>query len=271
MKVFSIHDDNTASKQPIGYLYCFEKHGSFIIELCEELSEWDVPILFSSYVSRGIYTIPGDISLLWVRERIIPSGRQNIGMILRNHKMKEYNELKLLIASKGRCAQDACYIQEISYEKIPEEIRNRKKNCVSECFASDGSQIICFFHDEKVRKIDLQELKARYEKLQYVLRNDRLFQSVRVGVGGYSICFDETLEIEAQALIEFGNELPLSAQDFFRFATRNIVDTNETCQILSCSKQNVAYLTKKEKIKPIKQGLKENLYFRGDVEKNVWD
>lgn len=271
MKVFSIHDDNLQKKSIIGYLYYFEKSSSFVIELCEGLSEWDVPVFFSEFVSRGIYTISKDNSLLWVKERIIPSGRQNIGIILRNHKMKEYNEMKMLVASKGRCAQDDCYIKEIPYEDVPETIRNRKKNCITECFTSDGHNVICFFGDEKVRKVNLQKLKEKYAKLQQVLSNERLFQSVRVGVGGYSICFDETVEIEAGALIEFGNEVPISAKDFFRFATTNLVDTAETCKILDCSKQNVAYLNKKEKLRPIKQGLKENLYFKGEVEKNTWD
>lgn len=271
MKTFAILDGSLARKRAIGYLYYYEKTPSFIIELCEDLTEWDVPILFSSYIRRGIYTIPKDISLLWVKERIIPSGRQNIGMILRNHKMSEYNEMKMLAASKGRCAQDECYIKEIDYDEVPEEIRRRKKNCVSECFVSDERSVICFFNDDKVRKIDLRNLQDKYEKLYHVLKNEKLFRAVRVGVGGYSISFDESVEIDAGALIEFGTLIPLSAQDFIRFATANIVDTGETCDILACSKQNVAYLTKKEKIKPIKQGLKENLYFRGDIEKNAWD
>ena len=34
-------------------------------------------------------------------------------------------------------------------------------------------------------------------------------------------------------------------------------------------KPKVAYLTKKERLQPIKPGLKENIFYRGDVEKNV--
>ena len=103
MKVFAIWDDDWENKTPIGYLFCYEKENAFMIELNSELDEWNAPLLFSSFVKKNIYTIPREISALWVRERVIPSGRQNIGSILKNHKMTEYNEMKLLALSKGKC------------------------------------------------------------------------------------------------------------------------------------------------------------------------
>lgn len=68
-----------------------------------------------------IYTVSEDISLTWVKERVIPSGRQNIGSILKNYKLKEYSEMALLSLSKGRCFQDNCYIEDIPETDIPEK------------------------------------------------------------------------------------------------------------------------------------------------------
>ena len=96
MKTYAIYDEDWKMKCPIGYLYYYDKCNEFIIELSRELDKWEAPLLFSSYVEKSIYTIPKEVSMLWVRERVIPSGRQNIGSILKNHKMKSYDEMKLL-------------------------------------------------------------------------------------------------------------------------------------------------------------------------------
>jgi len=47
---------------------------------------------------------------------------------------------------------------------------------------------------------------------------------------------------------------------------RNIVDTTKACDMLQCSRQNLAYLVKEEKLKPVYGGTKENLYLKGEVE-----
>ncbi len=271
MKVFAIYDAGLDWKDPVGYLFHYERSNSFIIELNPNLSEWEAPLLFSSYVKKGIYTIPKESSILWVRERVIPSGRQNIGLILKNHKMNEYDEMKLLLASKGKCSQDQCYIKEIRYDEVPQTIKERSRDNISECFVSDDFSIICLFDDNTVRKIDLRKIAPVNEKVCHVLKNRALFESVKVGVGGYSITFNDSIEVDKRNLIEKGKVIDISAQDFYRFVSKNTVDTGKVCDMLECTKQNVAYLVKKERLKPIKNGLKENIFFKGNVWKNMWD
>ena len=67
----------------------------------EDLSEWEAPLLFQGLVKKGIYTVSREASLMWVQERVIPSGRQNIGLILKTHKLKEYSEIALLSLSNA--------------------------------------------------------------------------------------------------------------------------------------------------------------------------
>ena len=74
------------TRKPRVLLELYEKEKSFIIELTDSLDEWNAPLLFTNLVKKRIYTVPRDLSLLWVKERIIPSGRQNIRDILNNHK-----------------------------------------------------------------------------------------------------------------------------------------------------------------------------------------
>ena len=46
-----------------------------------------------------------------------------------------------------------------------------------------------------------------------------------------------------------------------------MVDTTKACDMIQCSRQNLSYMVKEEKIKPVIYGTKENLYLRGDVDK----
>lgn len=63
--------------------------------------------------------------------------------------------------------------------------------------------------------------------------------------------------------------LPLTANDFYDFVYRNVVDTTRACDMLQCSRQNLSYLVKEEKIKPIIYGTKENMYLKGEIERAV--
>lgn len=267
MKNYAIYDESLNRKSPIGYLFYYEKAESFIIELCEDLDEWDAPLLFQKLVKEKKYTIPRDISLMWVKERVIPSGRQNIGSILRNHKLKVYSEMTLLGLSKGRCSQDHCYVEEISVAEIPESIMDRKRNNVVECFPTEDHQLVCLFRDQTVKKVDLTMLAKQYKDITYVLRNPQLLKHVTVGVGGYSVAFYDSIEIQSCDLKEKGMLLPLTANDFFNFIGRNVIDSSKVCDLMQCSRQNLAYLVKEKKIKPIIYGTKENLYLKGEIEK----
>ena len=182
MKSYAIYDEELDRVSAIGYLFYYEKAESFIIELCEDLDEWDAPLLFQGLVRKDIYTVSRDISLMWVKERVIPSGRQNIGSILKNHKMKKYSEMTLLGLSKGRSSQDNCYIAEISEMEIPENIKDRMRKNVRECFPTEDKQLVCMFKDNTVRKVNLTSLVEKYKDISYVLKNKELLDSVKVGV-----------------------------------------------------------------------------------------
>lgn len=74
----------------------------------------EAPFMMSSFVQRGIRHIGAEWSMRWVRSRIVPSSRQNIGQILRENHMKSYGEYALLLKNEGRFCQDDYHIEEIS-------------------------------------------------------------------------------------------------------------------------------------------------------------
>ena len=76
--------------------------------------------------------------LKWMKERVIPSGRQNIGTILKNHRLIKYSEMALLALSRGRSAQDACYWKIVEEEEIPENIKQRRKKECAGMFCDKG-------------------------------------------------------------------------------------------------------------------------------------
>ncbi len=267
MKSYAIYDADLNRIDPIGYLFYYEKAEEFVIELCEDLDEWDAPLLFQGLVRQGIYTISKEESLLWVKERVIPSGRQNIGMILKSHRLKEYSEMALLALSKGRCSQDACYLDEIQEENIPENIIKRRRKNVQECFVTGDKQLLCMFMDNEVRKVDLTKLVAKYKDVARVLKNEEILRGVSVGVGGYSVLFGGTIEIPASGLREVGVLLPLTTNDFYDFICTNVIDTTVACDRIQCSRQNLSYMVKEGKIKPVIRGTKENLYLKGEIER----
>lgn len=267
MRIYEIiNEENNSS---VGTLLYYEASRTFIIELEDYLDEWTAPLLFSGFVKRAIYSMPRELSKMWVTERIIPSGRQNISSILSTHKLREYDELKFLEISEGRCSQDSLYVQRI--ETLPSYVRSRMTYNLLDCTVLSDGSILCFFRDDTVRKIDLKELKdSGTEGIDKVLENRLLLESCKVGVDGFYLTFDDSIDIPAWALYEKGIEIPLKYSDFVGFVSKNTLDTSGSCDLLECSRQNIYYLAEKKEITPVKENVKGNLYLRKDIERARW-
>lgn len=264
MKIYEIV--NGENKRSVGVLLYYEKKKEFIVELQEDLDEWTAPLLFSELVKNHIYTMPRTMSYLWVKERVIPSGRQNISQILKNQKMETYDEMKFLELAHGKCAQDSLYIRKI--DEVPRYVSDRKKS-VTDCVACEHHRILCFFSDHSVKKINLRNF-TDVDGISKVLKNEMLYQSCMVGTGGYFITFNDAIDIPSAMLYERGEHLSLTPDDFICFAKRNLLDTPESCDLLECSRQNISYLVKKKQIQPIKEDIRGTLYLKGDVLRQTW-
>ena len=93
-----------------------------------------------------------------------------------------------------------------------------------------------------------------------------LLESLKIGVGGYSIVFNYSIEVPTFELRKIGIDLPLTSGDLLNFARRNLLGTTQTCNKMECSRQNLDYLVKMNKIQPIIIETKERLYLKGDIE-----
>ncbi len=265
MKIFEILDYENMDF--VGILLYYEKKEEFIIELADGLDEWTAPLLFTALVKKGIHTVPRDLSRLWVQERIIPSGRQNIGEILKTHKLASYDEMKLLELSDGRCSQDCLYVRKTGI--LPAFVQSRREKNVTECIPCDNHELLCFFSDDTIKKIRLAEHKE-IDGVSKITKTEALFQSCMPGTDGYYITFNDSIDIPSAILYDIGEPVPLSRNDFLAFVQKNILDTSECCSLLECSRQNLAYLTRKKKLSPVKEAVRGNLYLKGEILTNTW-
>ncbi len=265
MKIYEIIDND--NKSYIGCLIYYEKSDDYIVELVDGIDEWDAPFLFDKYVRAGEYTIPRKASRLWVEERVIPSDRQNIGAILRNHKMKEYNVQKLLDVSKGKCAQDNLYLRLIN--ELPEYINRRFKDYLSECVALSDNRLLCFFNNG-ITKISHLSQYTDIDKIDSILRNENVYKTCCIATGGRCVTFNDSIDISYKELINRGEDINISLEDFLTFTKQNILDTTESCMMLDCSRQNISYFIKSEKLNPVKEEVRGSLFLKSDIARISW-
>lgn len=263
MKYFSIIDDYIDTN--IGYIVYFEKSKKFVIELQDGLNLWDTPLLFRECARNGVLSIPSHLSYEWVRGRIIPPSRQNIGSILKKHSLVEYNEIDFLELSKGYSSQDECHIEKIDYKDIPESIRKRELNLIKECYLTNDESLIIIFNNNVYKKIKLVDLCIYDEKIKYMLNNKDFLQTIKVGAGGYCININDSIDIQASDLFKFFSE-EITSEDLYNFSKNNLISSSDAAKYLDCTRQNLSYLIKNRQIKPILLG-KENFFTKGDIER----
>ena len=120
-----------------------------------------------------------------------------------------------------------------------------------------------------MKKIELNTMED-VEDLKKVINNERLYQSGKVGTGGYYITFNDSIDIQASVLYEAGELIPLKLSDFKVFMQKNMLDTTESCNLLECSRQNISYMVNQQKLTPVKEEVRGNLYLKGDVLRTMW-
>jgi hypothetical protein len=270
MKIFAIRDEFDSAKKNLAYLLYYEMEKRFYIELPDAADPWETPLLLSSFVKRGEKTVNSYWSKLWVQQRIVPTDRQNLGQVLKDNRLKAYDEYSLLMLSMGRCAQDDCYLVPMEAEELPEEIQNRFQKRIEDVVPLENYHLLVFFRDGKVKKCSLRERFQSDRAFRVLLRNEDLFYPVQMQTGGYGVAWDTNMTISDAELYEIGQYIPLSAGDFWNFAVHRVITAAEAAEILCCSRQNIDDLAKRGKLHPIKSSAKTTLFLKSEVLKRNW-
>ncbi len=265
MRIFAIKDEAVNPDTILGYLVYYEHAKSFYIELPESVDPWKTPLLLSSFAKRGQYSVDSYWSRLWVQQRIIPQDRQNIGQVLKENGLKEYDEFQLLMLTMGRCAQDDCYLEEVSKDQIPKLLAERWETKIEDIVPLAKARLLIFFRNGEVRIADMNELASAHPDCKPYFAQKERFNTVEVQPDGYGVFWSERAMIANRELYEKSVPIPLTLEDFIGFVQQRIVSTNEACQMLGCSRQNIDKLMKRGKLHPIRQDAKNKLFFKSEI------
>ncbi len=266
MVVFEIRD-KAQKGRILGYLFYYDRSKRFFAELSEDMDEWTCPFIFSGHVKKHIYSIDSVWSGKFVGQRIIPPDRQNLGTILRENGLKEYDEFRLLLLSEGRCAQDELYLKRISDMEIAPNIKKRSEMKVLDVMALRDRKALVFFKDRMSVIADIGKLCRDDRLYGNILRNDSIFRNVRVSPGGNGIEWGEERFITSETLRRIGKESDISYEDVTGFIKDRLVDTAEAAKILNCSRQYIKQLSDKEKLIPVRMGANSNVYMKSEIER----
>jgi len=270
MKIFAIRDDLDSTKKDVAYLIYYERDKQFYIELPEHADPWETPLLLSSFLKRGETTINAYWSRIWVQQRIIPSNRQNLGQILKENNLDEYDEFCLLMLADGRCAQDDYYLAPIREEDLPKSFLRRFQKKVEDVVPLSEKQLLVFFRDGAVKKCNIEAILKDEITFSLILRDNSIFKSVRLQPGGYGVYWGEENTVADDVLYDCGKDVPLSLEDFRSFVENRVVTTTEAAELLECSRQNINDLIQRNKLHPVKVSPKNKLFLKSEILQRKW-
>lgn len=262
MRLFAIKDE-TIPDAILGYLIYYEIPKAFYIELPDNADQWETPPILSSFAERGEYSVNSFWSRRWVQQRIIPKDRQNIGQILSENGLKEYDEFSLLMIAMGRCEQDECYLEELPTNDLPELINRRWQIKVEDVVPLETPRILVFFRNGTAKAVDISNLNIS-ACIPYTT-NQMRFNSVEVQYDGYGIYWNDKAAVSHRDLFTHGVTVPLSLSDLHRFVQHRVVSASEACNILDCSRQNIDDLMRRDKLHPIRSDSKYKLFSKAEV------
>ncbi len=270
MKIFAIRHKDDKPRKDLAYLFYFEYEKEFLIEIPEGAEAWELPLMISSYAERGVLSLGPRLSAAWVRERIVPVERQNIGQILKELGLREYDEYALLTYAMGRCAQDDFYLADVSGKEPDRALAGILASRVDDVIAVGGFELILMLRSGAVKRVDLSGFVAQRPGFSVFVRAPKLFGYVKPQAGGLGIRWSEELYISGRELQGMGEELGLETADLRSFAERCVVTAAEAAALLGCSRQYVNALAKSGALAPLKAEDKATLFLRADVLKRRW-
>lgn len=270
MRIFAIKSESDKNKKDLAYLLYYEKEKRFYIELPEDADPWETPLLLTSFLKRGEKTVNSYWSLMWVRQRIVPSDRQNLGQVLKENGLQEYDEFELLMAGKGRCAQDDYFLDEISESQLLKIFSSRYEKRIEDVVPLKNGYLLVFFRDGKLKKVDIKMIGEQDLHLSAIMKQNILFSSVMIQPGGYGVYWSERTTIADYVLYDLGEDIPLNLDDFRSFVTNRVIGTAEAMELLSCTRQNMNDLIKRGKLTPVKKEQKNTLFLKTEILQRNW-
>lgn len=265
MKVFALHDETNEQAGVLAYLECHERPQSFYFELPPEADAWALPFILHEFAQRGQLTIGDAWARCWVESRIVPPERQNLGEILRENGLSDYDEQRLLELTQGRCSQDGCYLMPATEDQLPPWYQKRRQKRLADAYALDGCRVLAIFRSGEARVCPLKKALQGRRAYARLLADEQTFMRMQLLADGHGVGWGTKLALSANELRELGRALPLDASDIECLVRQASCDTAETAELLGCTRQNISDLVRRGKLTPLKAGGKSALFLRADV------
>ena len=264
MKIYAIRNDNYS--EVASYLIYSRAEKQFVIEITKDADEWKTPLLISSFLKRNITTVDPFHSKEWVKQRIVPTDRQNLGQILRDNGLKEYDEYELLLLGNGRCAQDDHYIDEIIFDELPADIQERMNKRIKGAVPICNGQYLVHLFDGSIKKCNISDISKSNKRLESMFRlYPSEMDNARPLTDGYGFGWGDDLCILYPVLYREGTDLPINYSELTSAIQNSLVSSAEAGDILDCSRQYINELVRKGRLKPIKFSGKNPLFLKSDV------
>lgn len=265
MRLFSLKDANDPQQSVLAVLACYESGRHFFLDMPDGTDPWTVPFILSSFAQREQWRMGPDWSKRWVESRLVPRSRQNLGEVLRENGLEDYDTLRLLEMTGGRNSQDDCYLEPLQPSETPAWFAEREAGRVEEAVALEGRRLLVAFRTQEVRICDAGDLAQADESLARVVGDDEAFACIEVAAGGRGIQWGSSVFIGDNALHAVGQPIPLSWTDLKQIAPTLLVDTAQTEQMLGCTRQNINALMKRGALSAAKTSGKATMFFRSDI------
>lgn len=263
MKIFVLKNDYV-DRDILAYIFYYTKKKEWYIELADDVDEWDLPFILEHFARHGQKTIDAYWSREFVRARIVPTDRQNLGTILKDNHLDEYDEFQLFTIADGRCSQDECYIERITIASLPSYIKERQHLSITSTTITDDGLMITLKNDD-VYHISLEKITKDYEWMKRILFYADRLHSIHADCSGKYIVWQDHRSLPIDYILHHGTKLPISATVLKNFASNAIISTTEATEILNCSRQNLNDLVKRGRLNPVAIKSPTTLYYKEDI------
>ena len=93
-----------------------EETATYGLIIPKDAERQELPAIPYLLQKKGVYEANDQFARMFVKERVIPPERQNIGMIMRKIGIRRYREFDLLVYNEGRSCQDDFILKEVTEE-----------------------------------------------------------------------------------------------------------------------------------------------------------
>lgn len=83
----------------------------FTIDIDENIDLKTCPAFLYMAYKKDMKHIDEKLSMIFVKNRIVPEDRQNIDEILKAFNLDTYDPYEILKITKGKCCMDECYVE----------------------------------------------------------------------------------------------------------------------------------------------------------------